>query len=43
MSQKRKTGWAALSRSQKIFYIVSMLLIASMVLGTVAAAIPGLM
>ncbi len=36
MSHKRKTGWAALSRSQKIFYIVSLLLIASMVLGTVA-------
>jgi cell division protein FtsL len=38
MSNKRKSGWAGFSTSQKIFYIVSLLLVLSMVLGLVSVA-----
>jgi len=37
MSNYKKSGWKSLSRSQKFFYGLSILLILSMVLGSVAS------
>ena len=43
MSNRKKTGWASFSRNQKFFYILSLLLVISMVLGLVSVAIaPGI-
>lgn len=38
MSNNRKSGWGSFSLSQKIFYIISLLLVLSMVLGLVSVA-----
>ncbi len=37
MSNYKKSGWKSLSRSQKFFYGLSILIILSMVLGSVAS------
>ena len=41
MSNNKKTGWRSFSRSQKFFYGLSILIILSMVLGSVASLLPG--
>jgi len=42
MSNYKKTGWKSLSVSQKFFYGLSILIILSMVLGSVASIFSGI-
>ena len=41
MSNQKKTGWKALNRSEKFFYGLSILVILSMVLGSIASVFSG--
>jgi hypothetical protein len=41
MSNYKKTGWKSLTRSQKFFYALSILIILSMVLGSIASVFSG--